>query len=201
MNSHATRNEKASSARTTKIHAGEIGREIRQHAQRRAFMAAITDAIQARGAAAEIDHDQKEGRERVDAEMRADPRQPDRKRHHVRRAAGNKMKKHAQAGHRGNREAEQIDRRRPRRDATGHNGDCRNDKEPGHAQETDNGRHSDPGLSRKLTRAGKDAGPSARAGIGDARRPREWRKRGCYFNAGRRAKKCGPTATGTWDRR
>ena len=60
------------------IHAGEKGREERQHPFRRSLVAAVTEREEAGAVRAEIDHDQEERRERIEAEMRADPRQPDR---------------------------------------------------------------------------------------------------------------------------
>ena len=63
------------------IHPGEIGGKIGQYAQRRGLVAAIAEAVERCGGTAEIDHDQKESGERVDAEMRADKRQADRQRH------------------------------------------------------------------------------------------------------------------------
>ena len=59
---------------------GEIGGIERQHALRRFLVAAIAEREQARRRAAEIDHDEEEGRERVDAEMRAEPGQAERQR-------------------------------------------------------------------------------------------------------------------------
>ena len=62
------------------IHAGKKERIERQHALRRMLVLAVTERIEARRRAAEIDDDEEECRERVQAEMRAEPRQPNRKR-------------------------------------------------------------------------------------------------------------------------
>ena len=63
------------------VHAGEEGRIERQHALRRLLVTAIAEREQARRGGAEIDHREEEGRERVEPEMRADPRQAERQRH------------------------------------------------------------------------------------------------------------------------
>ena len=55
------------------VHSGEISRIERKDPLRRLFVLAVTEREQARGRAAEIDHDQEERRERVDAEMCAEP--------------------------------------------------------------------------------------------------------------------------------
>ena len=62
------------------VHAGEEGRIERQHALRRFLVAAIAEREEARGRAAEIDDDQEERGQRVDAEMRAEPGQAERQR-------------------------------------------------------------------------------------------------------------------------
>ena len=82
------------------VHAGEIGREERQHAKRRAFMPAIADAVEARRRAAEIDHHEKERGQRVDPEVRAEARQSDRQDHRLDGGA-------ADQGHGADREPEQ----------------------------------------------------------------------------------------------
>ncbi len=58
------------------IHAREIGREIRKDAQRRGFVPAIAEPVKARHGTAEIDHEQEERRQRVQAEMGTEERQP-----------------------------------------------------------------------------------------------------------------------------
>ena len=60
------------------VHAGEEGREERQHAVRRRFVAAIAEAIEACRRAAEIDDDEEERGQRIEAEMRAEPGQSER---------------------------------------------------------------------------------------------------------------------------
>ena len=62
------------------IHAGEEGRKERQHALRRMLVPAVAERVEAGRRAAEIDDDEEEGRERIEAEMRAEPRQPERQR-------------------------------------------------------------------------------------------------------------------------
>ena len=71
------------------LHAGEKGRIERQHALRRRFVPAVAEREQARARGAEIDHGEEERGERIDAEMRAEPRQAERQRQAVggRRAA------------------------------------------------------------------------------------------------------------------
>ena len=59
-------------------HGGEEQRVEGQHALRRRLVAAEAERIKARGGAAEIDHHEKERRERVQAEMGAEPGKPDR---------------------------------------------------------------------------------------------------------------------------
>ena len=60
------------------VHGGEIGGIERQHALRGVLVAAIAEREQARRSAAEIDHHQEKCRQRVDAEMRAQPGQAER---------------------------------------------------------------------------------------------------------------------------
>ena len=62
------------------VHAGEKGRIERQHALGRRLVPAIAERVEACARAAEIDHGEKERGERVEAEMRAEPRQADRQR-------------------------------------------------------------------------------------------------------------------------
>ena len=57
------------------IHAGKECRKERQHALGRALRSSFAKAVEASRGAAKIDDDKKERRERVDAEMGADPRQ------------------------------------------------------------------------------------------------------------------------------
>ena len=78
MNSQATRKVKASSASTHEVHAGQKRREERQHAPRRGFVPAVAEPIEARRRAAEIDDDEEERGQRIEAEMRADPGQAER---------------------------------------------------------------------------------------------------------------------------
>ncbi len=60
------------------VHAGEKGGKERQHAFRRMFVTRVSEAIEARRGSAEIDDDEEERRQRVDTEVRADPRQAER---------------------------------------------------------------------------------------------------------------------------
>ncbi len=62
------------------VHAGEEGREEGQHAGRGFLVPAVAQAVQARGQPAQGDHHQGQRRQRVDAEMRAEPRQSEGKR-------------------------------------------------------------------------------------------------------------------------
>ena len=81
MNSQDTRNVNASSASTTRIHAGQEQRIERQHALGRLIVPAIAERIQAGGGRPEIDHGKEERAEHVDPEMRTDPGQTQRQRH------------------------------------------------------------------------------------------------------------------------
>ena len=63
-----------------KIHAGKERREERQHPVRRRFVTAIAKAIEAGDGAPEVDNDKEKDRERIQAEMSTDPRQPQRQR-------------------------------------------------------------------------------------------------------------------------
>src|SRR5476649_317202 len=63
------------------VHGGKIGGIERQHALRGVLVAAIAEREQARRSAAEIDHHQEKCRQRVDAEMRAQPGQAERQCH------------------------------------------------------------------------------------------------------------------------
>ena len=60
------------------VHGGEEDGIERQHTLGRMFMTTVAQRKEAGAGTAEIDHHQKEGRERVDAEMGADPRQAQR---------------------------------------------------------------------------------------------------------------------------
>ena len=78
MNSQVSRNVKASSARTTRfMPARNTGKKGSTRAGRR-FVPAVAEAVQAGGEAAEIHDDEKERAQAVQAEMRAEPGQPDR---------------------------------------------------------------------------------------------------------------------------
>ena len=59
-----------------KIHAGKERREERQHPVWRRFVTAIAKAVQAGDGAPEVDDDEEKDRERIQAEMSTDPRQP-----------------------------------------------------------------------------------------------------------------------------
>ena len=61
-------------------HAGKERRIERQHASGRRFVLAVAERKQARAKRAEIDHDQEKGRERIEAQMRAEPGQAERQR-------------------------------------------------------------------------------------------------------------------------
>jgi hypothetical protein len=61
-------------------HAGEKGGEERQYPSRRRLVAAIAESEDARDRGAEVDHGEEKSRERVEAEMRAEPGQADRQR-------------------------------------------------------------------------------------------------------------------------
>ncbi len=101
------------------VHGGEIGGIERQHALRGFLVAAIAERVEARARAAEIDHHQEESRQRIDAEMRAEPGQPERQRDPGRRRAGQTDKSdHPQ--HQSDDQARAIgDGRRARRTAQG----------------------------------------------------------------------------------
>ena len=61
-------------------HGGKERRIKRQHAPGRGFVLPIADRKQARAYRAEIDHDQKESRERIQSEMRTEPGNAERQR-------------------------------------------------------------------------------------------------------------------------
>ena len=65
------------------VHAGEEERVEGQHALGRTLVPAIAERVQACRRAAEIDHGKKEGRQRIEPEMRADPRQAHRQDHRL----------------------------------------------------------------------------------------------------------------------
>ena len=75
------------------IHGGEIGGIERQDALRGFLVAAVAERVEAGAGAAEIDHHQEESGQRIDAEMRAEPRQPKRQRDTRRRRAGQAEKR------------------------------------------------------------------------------------------------------------
>ncbi len=91
MNSQLNRKVKASSASDDEVHAGEKQRIEGQHALRRMLVPAVTERVEACRRAAEIDHDEEERRERVQAEMRAEPRQSDGKRQDISRSLPEKL--------------------------------------------------------------------------------------------------------------
>ena len=78
MNSHDDQEAEGVVGDDHQIHGGEIGGIERQHALRRLFVPAIAERVQACRRAAEIDDDEKKRRQRIDAEMRAEPWQPER---------------------------------------------------------------------------------------------------------------------------
>ena len=61
-------------------HAGEKGRIERQHPARRVLVTPVSEREQTGAGGAEIDHGEEEGRERIEPEMRAEPRDSERKR-------------------------------------------------------------------------------------------------------------------------
>ena len=69
---------KASSASTTRFMPARKAGIERQHALRRLLVAAVAEGVEAGRRAAEIDDDEEEGGERIEAEMRADPGQAER---------------------------------------------------------------------------------------------------------------------------
>ena len=75
MNSQETRKVKASSASTTRFMPARNAAIEWQHPAGRFLVRAIADGEKARAGAAEIDHGEEERSERIDAKMRADPRQ------------------------------------------------------------------------------------------------------------------------------
>ena len=78
MNSQDSRKVKASSARTTRfMPARKAGKNGSTRARRR-LVPAVAEAVEAGRRAAEIDHDEEERGERVEAEMRAEPGQAER---------------------------------------------------------------------------------------------------------------------------
>jgi hypothetical protein len=91
------------------VHAGEKRRVERQHALRRLLVAAVPDREQAGRGGAEIDHGEKERGERVDAEMRAGPRQPERQRDGDRRRVAEELRQRGSERHERDGEASAID--------------------------------------------------------------------------------------------
>src|ERR1700732_2065262 len=78
MNSHATRKLKASAASTTKFMPARNAGEKWQRPRRLVFVAAIANSIKARIRAPDVDDREEKASERIHAEMRANPRQPER---------------------------------------------------------------------------------------------------------------------------
>ena len=80
MNSQESRKVKASSASTTRFMPARNAGKNGSTRSGRLFVAAVAEAVEAGGGAAEIDDDEEEGRERVEPEMGADPGQAERQR-------------------------------------------------------------------------------------------------------------------------
>ena len=78
MNSQRQQEREGVVGEHDQIHAGEKGREERQHPLRLGLVPAVAEAVEARRGAAEVDDDEKERRQRVEPEMRAEPRQAER---------------------------------------------------------------------------------------------------------------------------
>ena len=80
MNSQLHRKVKASSATSTRfMPARKAGKKGRTRCGC-VFVPAVAEAVEARAGTAEIDDGEEEGRQRVDPEMRADPRDAERQR-------------------------------------------------------------------------------------------------------------------------
>ena len=94
------------------VHAGEERRKERQHAPRALFMAAVAEAEEARRCAAEIDHQQEKSAQRVEPEVGAEPRQPDRQ-HELVAAEGRRQQARPAGEHRADagEERDRIDQR------------------------------------------------------------------------------------------
>ena len=109
MNSQHCRKVKASSANDHKRHAGEKCRVERQHALRRRLVLAVAEREQAGAEGAEVDHDQKKGRQRVEAEMRAEPGHAERQRNGERRRVAEQMRRRGDQRNRRHDHARAID--------------------------------------------------------------------------------------------
>ena len=106
MNSQAKRKVKASSARTTRFMPARNAGKERQDAHRRRFVLAIAERIEARRGAAEIDDGEERSRERIEAEVRADPGKAERQCEplgrclHLRKHCAERNERHREAGSR-----------------------------------------------------------------------------------------------------
>ena len=99
------------------VHAGEERREERQDAHRRRFVLAMAERIEARRGAAEIDDGEKRSRERIEAEVRADPGQAERQCEPLGRCLH--LRKHCAERNERHREAGTVNEPRARRPAAG----------------------------------------------------------------------------------
>jgi len=129
-------------------HAGEEGGIERQHALRLVFVLAITQREQAGGRSAEIDHDEEKGRQRIETEMRPEPRHAERQRQPPRLLQAEKLHRSGDEGNRRNDHARAIDEARRCGRAADHDGEHAEREENRSAGERDRQRHAVPLLSR-----------------------------------------------------
>ena len=142
------------------------------------FVAAVAEGEEARAGAAEIDHDEEEGRQRVDAEMGADPRQAERQDDRV--GGGDVTSRHSaptsSTGETAQRDA--VDRgagRRPPRQADGEDAVREQDRDTderkggGHGRATRRSLGRRPGGLRRLLEAHAAAAVGAGSAFADQR--------------------------------
>ena len=138
----------ASSAITTRVHAGEKGGIERQHPLRRPFVLAVAEREQARARGAEIDHGEEEGRQCVEAKMRTEPWHAERQRGVKRRRRGEQVRKRGSERNRRYQEAPAVDDARRHFGASDDDGEYAESEQGGDAGKRDRQRHGAGRLSR-----------------------------------------------------
>ena len=124
------------------VHAGEEGRKERQDAFRRGFVPAVAEAVEARARPAEIDHRQEERRQRIDAEVCADPGDAERQGQRILGAGpADETDKRQEEQDQRRGEAERVDDRRGGRTASETDGDRSRRQEAADANEDEVNRH------------------------------------------------------------
>ncbi len=133
------------------VHARKEGGEERQHALRIVFVTAIAERIEARCGGGEVHDDEKERRERIDMETRADPGEAQRQNDRLALAAERERADRDDKQKRGHGERPAVDDGPPQGSSGAEPACDRKSEERGVAEETERlGAHLLPPLRRKI---------------------------------------------------